>query len=134
MDPNTDSKKFPYENNKLKVVEVQNLIVISVQLYGPKGSLKLKKNLNLKMSKKIAILLASAVYCCLHSLANGYANREESISGGRQPRPERQFFWWDCTGPGGYVGRVCLPKDYSAADALEKCKGHFPKADPPSSF
>ena len=85
------------------------------------------------MSKKIAILLALAVYCCLHSLANGYANREESVNGGRQP-PKMKFYWWECKSSedwGGKVGEICLAPDHNPFDVVERCRAKFPKAKPP---
>ena len=105
------------------------------------------------MSKKIAILLALAIYCCLHSLANGHEknNREESVNKGRQPWPplgpwpplepwppgpqprppypqRESYVWWDCVSEEGFLGQVCLPQNTRRDSALNSCKGTWPQA------
>ena len=87
------------------------------------------------MSKKIAILLTLAIYCCLHLLANGHANREESVNGRSQhERSKNEKVWFTCVGKGGFLGNVCLPMDSSEGDALKSCRSRYPNSNPPIGF
>ena len=81
------------------------------------------------MSKKIAILLTLAIYCCLHLLADGHslANREESVNGGRL----YDFVWYNCwgrneRGENTTLASICLPSSAYLDGVLRECKEHWP--------
>ena len=72
------------------------------------------------MSKKIAILLALAVYCCCHSLAKSHASGKERV---KREEPPVVFVLWYCYAEQSIVlGRVCMPWDTDSGVAVSRCE------------